>query len=181
MALSERVDARRNHARLVAAARTLLAREGLDVSVREIARESGLGVGTVYRHFPTRDDLIDAVLEDAFEEIVAAGDRALAHDDAWLGLTGFIDETLALTARNRVVKVVVEEGERGRERAASMRARLRPMTAELVRRAQEAGSLRADFTPEDLSLVFWGTARVIDLAPGSWRRHLGFVLDGLRA
>ncbi len=181
MALSERVDARRNHARLVATARTLLARDGLDVSVREIARESGVGVGTVYRHFPTRDDLIDAVLEEAFEEILAAGEHALAAGDAWLGFTGFIDETLELTARNRGFKDVVENEERGRGRAASMRARLRPMTTELIRRAQEAGALRADFTPEDLSLVFWGTDRVIDLAPDSWRRHLGFVLDGLRA
>jgi AcrR family transcriptional regulator len=181
MAVSERVDARRNHERLVAAARTLLGRGGLDVSVREIAREAGVGVGTVYRHFPTRDDLVDAVLEDAFEEIVGAGERALEADDAWAGFTGFIEETLTLTARIRVLKDVVDDEERGRERAASMRARLRPITAELIRRAQAAGALRADFTPEDLSLVFWGTDRVIDLAPDSWRRHLGFVLDGLRA
>lgn len=181
MAVSERVDARRNHVRLVAAARTLLARDGLDVSVREIARETGVGVGTVYRHFPTRDDLIDAVLEEAFEEIVAAGERALAADDAWAGFAGFVEETLALTSRNRVLKAVVEDEERGRERAAAMRARLRPLTAELIRRAQAAGALRADFTPQDLSLVFWGTDRVIDLAPDSWRRHLGFVLDGLHA
>ena len=181
MAVSERVDARRNHARLVAVARELLARDGLDVSVRAIAREAGVGVGTVYRHFPTRDDLIDAVLEDAFEEILDAAERALAAGDPWAGFTGFVEETLALTARNRVMKDVVENAERGRERAASMRTRLRPMTAELIRRAQDAGALRADFTPEDVSLVFWGTDRVIDLAPDSWRRHLGFVLDGLRA
>ncbi len=181
MAVSERVDAQRNRARLVAATRTLLARDGLDVSVREIARETGVGVGTVYRHFPTREDLIDAVLEDAFEEIIAAAERALAEEDAWLAFSGFITEALELTARNRGFKDVVENEGRGRGRAAAMRARLRPMTAELIRRAQEAGTLRADFTPEDLSLVFWGTDRVIDLAPDSWRRHLGFVLDGLRA
>ena len=91
MAVSERVDAQRNRARLVAATRTLLARDGLDVSVREIARETGVGVGTVYRHFPTREDLIDAVLEDAFEEIIAAAERALAEEDAWLAFSGFIE------------------------------------------------------------------------------------------
>ena len=180
MAVSERVDAQRNHARLVAAARTLLARDGLDVSVREIARAAGVGVGTVYRHFPTRDDLIDAVLTDAVEEIVAAGERALMLDDPWAGFTAFVEETLELKADNRVLKDAVET-ERGRERADALRARLRPTTAELIRRAQAAGALRTDFTPEDLSLVFWGTDRVIDLAPDSWRRHLGFVLDGLRA
>jgi len=180
MAVSERVDARRNHARLVAAARTLLARDGLDVSVREIAREAGVGVGTVYRHFPTRDALIDAILEDAVEEVVAAGERALESDDPWAGFVGFVEETLELKAGNRVLKDVVETP-RGRERYASLRARTRPITAELIRRAQDAGALRADFTPEDLSLLFWSTDRVIDLAPDGWRRHLGFVLDGLRA
>jgi len=180
MAVSERVDARRNHARLVAAARTLLARDGLDVSVRAIAREAGVGVGTVYRHFPTRDALIDAILEDAVEEVVAAGERALEVDDPWAGFAGFVEETLELKAANRVLTDVVETP-RGRERQASLRARTRPITTELIRRAQAAGALRADFTPEDLSLVFWSTDRVIDLAPDGWRRHLGFVLDGLRA
>lgn len=180
MAVSERVDARRNHARLVAATRTLLARDGLDVSVREIAREAGVGVGTVYRHFPTRDALIDAILEDAVEEVVAAGERALELDDPWAGFVGFVEETLELKAGNRVLKDVVDTP-RGRERYASLRARTRPITAELIRRARAAGALRADFTPDDLSLVFWSTDRVIDLAPDAWRRHLGFVLDGLRA
>jgi AcrR family transcriptional regulator len=180
MAVSERVDAQRNHARLVAAAQTLLARDGADVPVREIARESGVGVATLYRHFPTRDDLIDAVLEDAFGQIAAAGERALAADDAWAGFSGFIEETLELFAHNRVLTQVVQS-ERGRGHAAALRDRVRPLTAELVRRAQDAGALRLDFTADDLSLVFWATDRVIDLSPDGWRRHLGFVLDGLHA
>jgi AcrR family transcriptional regulator len=180
MAVSERVDAQRNHARLVAAARTLLARDGLDVSVREIARAAGVGVGTVYRHFPTRDALVDGVLEDAVEEIVAAGERALERDDPWAGFTGFVEETLELKAGNRVLKDAMETA-RGRERATALRKRLRPTTTELILRAQKAGALRGDFTPDDLSLVFWSMDRVIDLAPDGWRRHLGFVLDGLRA
>jgi AcrR family transcriptional regulator len=133
----------------------------------------------VYRHFPTRDDLIDAVLEDTFQEITAAGERALAARDAWAAFAGFIEETLELIAHNRVLTQVVQS-ERGRGHAAAMRERLRPLTAELVRRAQDAGVLRRDFTADDLSLVFWATDRVIDLSPDGWRRHLGFVLDGLR-
>jgi AcrR family transcriptional regulator len=180
VAVSERVDAQRNRARLVAAALTLLARDGADVPVREIAREAGVGVGTLYRHFPTRDDLIDAVLEETFQEIVAAGERALAAEDAWAGFSGFIEETLELTARNRVITQVVQS-ERGRGHAAAMRDGVRPLTVELVRRAHKAGTLRRDFTADDLSLVFWATDRVIDLSPDGWRRHLGYVLDGLRA
>jgi AcrR family transcriptional regulator len=185
VAVSERVDAQRNRARLVAAARVLLARDGVEFSVREVAREAGVGVATLYRHFPTRDDLVDAVLEDAFEAVVAAGERALAADDAWLGFTGFVEDTLVLHASNRGLKDVVETGQHGRERAASMRRRIRPLVAELVRRAQEQGTLRADFTAQDVTLLFWGCDRAIELpaqvAPDIWRRQLGFLLDGLRA
>jgi AcrR family transcriptional regulator len=185
MAVSERVDAQRNRARLVAVARELLALGGVDISVREIAREAGVGVATLYRHFPTREDLVDAVLEDAFEEVVTAAERALEEPDAWTGFTRFVEETLALNARNRGLKDVLETERRGRGQAAAMRRRIRPLVAELVERAQAQGTLRADFAPQDLSLLVWGSDRVMalaaEVAPELWRRQLGFVLDGLRA
>jgi AcrR family transcriptional regulator len=184
VAVSDRVDAQRNRARLLAAARTLLGRDGVEVSLREVAREAGVGVGTLYRHFPTRDDLVDAVLEDAFEAVIAAGERALEEHDAWTGFTRFVEETLVLHARNRGLKDVVET-HGGRERAAAMRQRIRAIIAELVDRAQAQGALRADFAPQDVAIVLWGSDRVTelaaDVAPELWRRHLGFVLDGLRA
>ncbi len=184
MAVTERVDVRRNRARLVEAARRLFERDGVDVSVREIATEAGVGVATLYRHFPSRDELVDAVLADAFEELVSAGERALACESGWLGFTGLVDETLALCARNHGLRDVFET-QRGRERAASMRRRIRPMFAELIERAQAQGTLRADVTPQDIPLLFWGADRVIgltsDVAPDLWRRQLGLILDGLRA
>lgn len=184
MAVSQRVDVRRNRARLLEATRRLFASNGVDVGVREISAEAGVGIATLYRHFPARDDLIDAVLEDAFEELVAAGERALAHDDAWAGFSGLVEETLTLCARNRGLKDVFET-RRGRERAAAMRRRIRPVFAVLVARAHVQGSLRADFAPQDVQLLFWGANGVIDMAnrvsPDLWRRQLGFVLDGLRA
>ena len=153
--------------------------------MREIARRAGVGVGTLYRHFPAREDLIDAVLEDAFEELIAIAQAALAEPDPWRGFTRFIEEALVLHARNRGLKDVVETQMHGRQRAASMRRRMRPLVERLVGRAQEAGTLRADFTPEDIPLLFWGADRVIELssavAPELWRRHLGFLLDGLHA
>jgi hypothetical protein len=80
---------------------------------------------------------------------------------------------------------VVETRAHGRERAQAMRTRTRPLVRELVRRAQEQGALRADFAPQDLPLLFWSSDRVLelagDVAPQLWRRHLGFLLDGLRA
>jgi AcrR family transcriptional regulator len=184
-AVSGRVDAKRNRERLVATARQLFASRGVEVSVREVARHAGVGVGTLYRHFPTREDLVDAVLEDAFEELIAIAQTALAEADPWRGFTRFIEEALVLHARNRGLKDVVETQRHGREHAASMRRRMRPLIQRLVGHAQETGTLRADFTPEDIPLLFWGADRVIELssavAPDLWRRHLGFVLDGLRA
>ena len=74
-----RADATRNRRRIIGSARELFATSGLDISVRQIASRAGVGLGTLYRHFPTREDLVDAVLEDAFDEYVAIAERALAE------------------------------------------------------------------------------------------------------
>lgn len=182
---SPRRDARRNRERLVSAARELVAVEGADVSVREVAGRAGVGMGTLYRHFPAKEDLLDAVLADAFEELVGVAEAARAEPDAWRGFCRFVEEALFLHARNRGLKDVFETHVHGRSRAEAMRRRLRPLVEQIVRRAQEEGSLRPDFAPEDVRLVFWGAARILELAdeaaPELWRRQLGFVLDGLRA
>jgi len=183
--LSARSDAKRNRERIVSSARELFALSGVDVPTREIARHAGVGVGTLYRHFPERADLVDAVLAESFEELVALAETALAEPDPWRGFTRFVEEALMLHGRNRGLKDVVETQAHGRTQAQAMRRRLRPLVAKLVARAQEDGSLRSDFTPQDIALVFWATDRVIELAgdtaPDVWRRQLGFVLDGLRA
>lgn len=180
-----RSDARRNRARLVAVARELVAVGGADVSVREVARRAGVGMGTLYRHFPGKEDLLDAVLVDAFEELVGIAEAARREPDAWRGFQRFVEESLVLHARNRGLKDVIETRAHGRDHADAMRRRLRPLVAEIVERAHEQGSLRPDFAPEDVRLVFWGAARILELtgevAPELWRRQLGFVLDGLRA
>jgi AcrR family transcriptional regulator len=180
-----RSDARRNRELLVASARKLFAEAGVDVSVEEIVQDAGLGMGTLYRHFPTKEELIDAVLEDAFTELVDLAERGAAAEDAWAGFTGFLEQALARHAANRGLKDVLATSERGRRRADAMRARLRPLFARMIERAQAQGTLRQDFTAEDLPLVFWSSGRVVEttaaVAPHVWRRHLGLLLDGLRA
>ena len=177
-AAATRSDALRNRAKLVAAARELFAESGVEVSVEEITQHAGVGMGTLYRHFPTKDELIDAVLEDAFDEIIRLAREAAA------GLTGFFERLLELHAQNRGVKDIVALREHGARRADAMRARLRPLLARIVERAHEQGTLRADFTPDDLPLIFWTANRVIelthDVAPNYWRRYLALLLDGLR-
>jgi AcrR family transcriptional regulator len=179
-----RSDARRNRERIVASARALFAKAGPDVSVEDITRHAGVGMGTLYRHFATKEELLDAVLEETFEEIVGLANEALVATDAWAGFKGFLEGSLALHAENRGLKDVLTTREHGLERARAMRARLRPLLRQLIEQAQAQGTLRADFAFEDLPLVFWTSGRVIELtaavAPDFWRRHLALMLDGLR-
>jgi AcrR family transcriptional regulator len=180
-----RSDALRNRARLVASARELFATKGADVPVEEITRHAGVGMGTLYRHFATKEDLIDAVLEETFAGFLAAAEDALAEDDAWTGFCGFLQRSLALHVANRALKDMLIGQGTGLSRGDEVRARVRPLLAQLIERAKAQGSLRADFVPEDLPLVFWTSDRVIDataaIAPECWRRYLGMLLDGLRA
>ena len=180
-----RSDARRNRERLVASARTLFASDGVDVPVEEVTQHAGVGMGTLYRHFPTKEELIDAVLEDAFAEIVSLAERAAAEDDAWTGFTGFLEGMLLLHAENRGIKDILATREHGATRAEAMRARIRPLLRRVIERAQAQGTLRADFTVRDLPMLFWAAGRVIEttasIAPDYWRRYFGLLVDGLRA
>jgi AcrR family transcriptional regulator len=180
-----RRDAQLNRERILVAARTLLARDGVDASVEDITRTAGVGMGTLYRHFPTKEELVDAVLEDSFAEIVRFAQQAVADEDAWRGFSGFLEEVLAQHALNRGLKDALATSEHGRERLDAMRARMRPLLRELIARAQAQGTLRPDVTPEDVPMLFWTSGRVIEateaVAPDYWRRFLGVLLDGLRA
>src|SRR3989441_6421162 len=180
-----RRDAQATRARIVTAARAAFAAEGIEVPVEEIARCAAAGMGTLYRHFPAKEDLIDAVLEDAFAAFISAAEQALAEEDAWAGFRGFLERVFALHAENRGLKDMIATRVHGRARAEAMRRRMRPLLRRLIERAQEQGALRTDFTAEDMPLVFWTGGRVIEataaVAPEDWRRHLGLLLDRLRA
>ncbi len=180
-----RRDAQRNRERIVSSARSLFARDGVEVSVDDITHVAGVGMGTLYRHFPTKEELIDAVLEDAFDDLVQLAEEAVAAKDAWAGFAVFLEQALAQHAANRGLKDVLASHQQGRDRAQAMRERIRPLLRQMIERAQGQGTLRADVTAEDIPLVFWTGGRVIEttgaVAPDYWRRYLGLLLDGLRA
>ena len=180
-----RRDAQRNRERIIAAARAVFAEQGVEAPVEAIAKRAGVGMGTLYRRFPTKEDLIDAVLEDALAEFTSAGEEALAHEDAWDGFRLFLERIFALHAENRSLKDVLAARAHGRARVGAMRAKMRPLVEQLVERAQAQGALRSDFAPSDVSLVLWSGGHIVDataaIAPGAWRRYLGLLLDGLRA
>jgi AcrR family transcriptional regulator len=180
-----RSDARRNRERIVSSARVLFAGAGLETSVEDVTRHAGVGMGTLYRHFPTKEELIDAVLEDALAEFLGLAEAALDEPDPWTALATFFERAITMHAANRGLKDVVATRAHGLSRAAAMRRQLRPLLVRLVERAQADGSLRADLSPQDISLLLWGADGVIEcgsaVAPDVWRRYLGFMLDGLRS
>ena len=141
----------------MSSARALFASAGLEASVEDVTRHAGVGMGTLYRHFPTKEELIDAVLEEAFEEFLDVAESALEQPDPWTGLCMFFEQAVAMHAENRGLQDVVATRAHGLARAAAMRRQLRPRLVRLVERAQEDGSLRADFAPEDINALALGS------------------------
>jgi AcrR family transcriptional regulator len=180
-----RRDAQRNRALLIAAARESFAEHGVDARLDEIARRAGVGTGTLYRHFPTREALVEAIFAERVGEFLALAEAGLAEHDAWAGLVGFLEATLELQRSDRVLKEIFLRYPPGEGRLAETRAQMRAQFDELIGRAREQGSLRPDFTVGDLALLLWSFAPVMDAtadtAPEVWRRHLHWLLDGLRA
>jgi AcrR family transcriptional regulator len=179
-----RADAQRNRDTLVATARTLFAERGLDVSMNEIAKRAGVGSGTLYRHFATREDLVTAVFVDEIAENVAAVERALEDDDPWRGFTVYVRATASFQATGQALADLFAIGHPSREMRALHTRGYRGFS-ELIARAQAAGYLRADFTPEDLVLLYMAIAGVTRYAgrtaPAAVERFVAFVLDGYRA
>jgi AcrR family transcriptional regulator len=178
-----RADAQRNLARILEAAREVFAEEGSDAPISEIAERAGVGVGTIFRRFPHKDELLAALIEQRGRQLVDAVDLALASDDAGSAFRGFVEFAVSTQITDRGFCDAIGTDLLARD---DLRARfdaLHAKLAALLERAQEAGAVRADATPEDIMLVFHGVAHaglmLEDVAPGAWRRYLGLALDGL--
>jgi AcrR family transcriptional regulator len=176
-----RRDAERNRLRILQAAREVFADRGFDASLDQIAAHAGVGVGTVYRRFPDKDALIDALFEDRIGEVAAAGQRALAAPDPWQGLVDFLQQTNALLARDRGLKQALLS--RGAHKTEHAREKIVPIATELVTRAQQAGTLRADLDPLDLPVIQLMVSAIAEftreVSPELWQRALTIIIDGL--
>lgn len=179
-----RADAQRNLARILEAAREVFAEEGIDAPLTEIAARAGVGVGTIFRRFPNKDELIVALLEDRGRQLGEAADRALASEDPGLAFRHLVEEAVATQISDRgfcdAIGTDLLDG-------AQLRAQfdvLHTKIAAVLGRAQAAGAVRSDVTAEDLVFVVHGVAHagllLEETVPGAWRRHLGLALDGLR-
>lgn len=180
-----RRDAERNRRRILAAARKLIAGRGLGVGYEEIAREADVGVGTVYRRFPTRDGLFYELFHDRVDAVVEIAEEALAVEDPWEGLCQFVRRDFEMQASDRGLR----EFMLGRADSTELRRRagerIQPLVAELVERARAAGRLRADVGQGDVEVILAMLGGLIDASlhvdPDLWRRYLALVLNGIES
>jgi AcrR family transcriptional regulator len=177
-----RRDAARNRALILAVAAQVFAEHGVHAGYDEIARRAGLGVGTVYRRFPERAELVDALFESRIADIVALGESAATRPVAWDGLVIFLESALEHQVIDRGLKDVMFEGADRENHERLGRDRIGPILAVIVARAQQEGSLRADVEASDLDIPLMMLCSVTTLdEPDLWRRYLALFLDGLRA
>ena len=181
---SLRADARRNREAVLTAASRLFAEEGVEAQMPDIAKLAGVGVGTVYRHFPTKDDLIAAIVGERFELLAEKARECLAMEDPWTGMSEFIRFSAHTQADDRGLCDIT--GLRADLTGAAAEAAGMPeLLDQLVRRAQRDGSLRRDLTWEDVPMISCGlgsaTRQQIGPATGRWPRLVEIVIDGLRA
>jgi len=183
--VKQRADARRNRGRVLVAAREQFAEQGLDVHMGRIASAAGVGVGTVYRHFPTKEALLQAMADERFADFAEAARAALEEPDPWEGFSRFMRHAAEVTAEDRALSEAMDQLP-GLCAEAAEKARLLELTRELVERAKASGELRSDFLPDDVPSIMRGLGRATapheDGPPAmSWERYVDIILAGLRA
>lgn len=179
-----RADAQRNRERVLGAARELFAERGLEATLNDVAHHAGVGVGTVYRRFPTKESLLDAIFEDAIEQIVDFAESALQQEDSWAGFVWFVEHLCELTATDRGLREMVYSTAYGGYRVECAKLRLHPPISDLVERARNDGHLRPDIEGTDMPVISLLAGTVSEWAghvePELWRRYVALLLDGMR-
>lgn len=180
-----RADAERNRHRILAAAREVFARRGLEAGLDEIARHAGVGTGTVYRRFPDKRALVEALFDERLDQVVALAEQAARRPDPWPALCELLESLVGMQIEDRGLKDVIF-GEIGDlESFRQRRAQILPLVAQVVERAAAAGMLRPDVELTDFAalqvMLTQVAAFAAEVSPQLWRRYLALMLDGLRA
>jgi AcrR family transcriptional regulator len=177
-----RRDAELNRRRIIAAAHELFRERGLGVTLDDVARHAGVGVGTAYRRFANIEELIDAVFDDMIDTVEKLAQEALADPDPWHGLVDSLEKVCELQAFDRGLRQAVLGTGRGPQLQARAQQRLKPVVDILVARAKEQGTLREDVQPWDYPMIQLMVASVTEHTghPELWRRYLHLIMDGLR-
>jgi len=178
-----RRDAELNRRRIIAAAHEIFRDRGLAATLNDVAAHAGVGVGTVYRRFANKEELLDALFDDMIDTVASLAQQALAEPDAWHGLTASLEKVCELQAFDRGLREVMLGTGRGPQRQSQVRERVAPAVDLLVARAKEQGMLRSDVAGIDLPMIQLMVAAITDHTgqPDLWRRYLRLLLDGMRA
>lgn len=171
---------------MLEAARTIFAEHGREARVADVAKHAGVGVGTVYRHFPDRDALLDAVVSESIRKVAGYVRDALGEEDVRVAFDDFLLRCAELSVRDRALsEMLIEDSLDERWSSLSGEIGLTETIATLVERGKEAGVIRSDARAEDVPLLICGVAATTRAGAGplggSWRRHLAIARDGLLA
>jgi AcrR family transcriptional regulator len=179
-----RSDARRNRERILSGARAVFAEYGSEAQMDDVARRAGVGVGTVYRHYPTKEALLVELVREKFKGFAVEARNALERDGEPFEVLADLmrSNAEALERDAGTQQVLAGAGEQIWIQAATEQSELLELTSQLVDRAQRAGTIRADATATDIGMLMCGvSATMAHPASGfDWRRHLDLVIDGLR-
>lgn len=183
---ARRRDARRNRELLVQAAHEVFTEQGLEAPLDVIARRAGVGNATLYRHFPTRAGLVDAVFREPLADTMLAGERARTAPDAWDALVDYLGAVFAVLATDRGTNDLMTTGLEGVDSLETVHAHNRTTMDLLLARGREEGSMRGDVTTEDVLFALAALGRAVPalagaVTPEAWRRPLALFLDSLRA
>jgi len=176
-----RADAERNRQLLLQAAREVFADQGLDASSKEIARRAGVGIATLYRRFPTRQDLLVATFGPKLAAYTEAIDRALKDPDPWRGFCDYLTAITGMQQGDRGFRDILTQAFPDARELRAQRDRVYHGVTELIERAKATGRLREDFVPEDVPLLLMANAGVVaatsEHAPESPDRLVGYLLQ----
>lgn len=179
-----RRDARRNRDRLLTAAHAAFAVHGADAPLEQIAKEAGVAVGTLYRHFPTRVDLLTAAFESRIKAFVAESSRSLEAADPWEGFHSCLEDMFELQSGDRGFNDFVSRRFPASAQTEAMHDRICELIGAVLHRAQAAGRVRPDIRKSDILTLIWANGRILEAtsgtAPRAWRRHLHLMLDAYR-
>ncbi len=176
-----RADAKRNYERLVAAARDVFAQEGGGASMEAIAKEAGVGVGTLYRHFPKRIDVVEAVYREDVDGLVTVAESAVADLEPWPALVAWLEAFVRYaSAKKRFLNELHEAFEKNPELQVASRERIVGALSIVLAPAQEAGVVRTDIDAPDLMQLLGSMCMSATLTPEQSGRLLLMIQDGLR-
>jgi AcrR family transcriptional regulator len=176
-----RADARRNRERILDAARCACAEHGASVQMDDVAGRAGVGVGTVYRHFATKEALLDELVAEKFRTFAQHAREALEVGDPWEAFAGLLRRNAEVMAQDAGLRHALVGSGAVAQYTGEDRAELDRLGAEIIDRAQRAGVVRDDISVHDIPMLMSGLCASMGGPRSDWRRHLELLLDGLRA